>query len=250
MYKDIENQLIMKYQLPVANYRLIDAREFTFGKHKWGKRAVSKIKGVCLHQQLGEGGFEVIGAWHGNPNNQFGKSWKTPAYSFIINKDGTVYLCNDLKAKTWSQGSGSHAGDENADYIAICFEGKLNAPGVNGRDPTFHQIEAFKELFHFLKTTFGVALEIVCHSDFGKASCPGYALEDLRDTISPKKRSFDTIEAKQQALVDLGYKIKVDGIWGPKSRAAIIMFQQRFQLMVDGIWGPQTESKVRERLRC
>lgn len=44
----------------------------------------------------------------------------------------------------------------------------------------------------------------------------------------------------QQRLADLGYKVTVDGIYGPKTEEAVRAFQTDHQLFVDGIVGPVT----------
>ena len=53
------------------------------------------------------------------------------------------------------------------------------------------------------------------------------------------------IKKVQQRLKELGYyKIAVDGIWGPKTRAAVIAFQRDYGLTQDGIVGSRTEKAL------
>lgn len=53
------------------------------------------------------------------------------------------------------------------------------------------------------------------------------------------------IRAVQTRLATLGYyKIKVDGIWGPKTLAAVKNFQRDYGLVVDGIVGAKTEKAL------
>ncbi len=53
------------------------------------------------------------------------------------------------------------------------------------------------------------------------------------------------IKAVQTRLKNLGYyKIAVDGIWGPKTLAAVRNFQRDYGLVVDGIVGPKTEKAL------
>lgn len=55
----------------------------------------------------------------------------------------------------------------------------------------------------------------------------------------------DNIRAVQTRLADLGYyKIRVDGIWGPKTLAAVKSFQRDYGLVVDGIVGSRTEKAL------
>lgn len=44
----------------------------------------------------------------------------------------------------------------------------------------------------------------------------------------------------QQALVDAGYKIKVDGVYGPKTQRAVELYQAANKLKVDGVTGKNT----------
>jgi peptidoglycan hydrolase-like protein with peptidoglycan-binding domain len=50
----------------------------------------------------------------------------------------------------------------------------------------------------------------------------------------------DLVEALQQALVDEGYEIEVDGIFGDDTDAALRDYQNENDLDVDGIAGPST----------
>lgn len=53
------------------------------------------------------------------------------------------------------------------------------------------------------------------------------------------------IRAVQTRLATLGYyKIKVDGVWGPKTLAAVKNFQRDYGLVVDGIVGAKTEKAL------
>jgi putative chitinase len=52
----------------------------------------------------------------------------------------------------------------------------------------------------------------------------------------------------QAALVALGYSVAVDGVIGPKTKAAIREFQGRHELKVDGVAGPLTIAKLHEVL--
>lgn len=50
----------------------------------------------------------------------------------------------------------------------------------------------------------------------------------------------------QQALRDLGYDLVDDGIYGPRTRAAVVDFQTRHNLVPDGVVGPKTELALRD----
>lgn len=50
----------------------------------------------------------------------------------------------------------------------------------------------------------------------------------------------NSVKQLQQMLNAAGYHLKVDGIFGPQTEAAVRQFQQTHHLQVDGIVGPQT----------
>lgn len=53
-----------------------------------------------------------------------------------------------------------------------------------------------------------------------------------------------TVTEVQQALVSHGFAIAVDGKMGPKTIAAVQMFQKLNDLVPDGVLGPKTEAKL------
>lgn len=54
----------------------------------------------------------------------------------------------------------------------------------------------------------------------------------------------ESVKSLQKALMDCGAAISDDGIFGPKTRIAVISFQQAAGLAPDGIVGPQTWAKL------
>ena len=55
-----------------------------------------------------------------------------------------------------------------------------------------------------------------------------------------------TVYQQQCLLSFLGFDCgDIDGIWGEKTAAATLAFQQRYGLKGDGIFGPATEKKIR-----
>ena len=52
----------------------------------------------------------------------------------------------------------------------------------------------------------------------------------------------------QQQLNQLGYNLVEDGLYGPKTRAAVKKFQRSAGLKVDGIAGPVTKAAIKQRL--
>ena len=62
-------------------------------------------------------------------------------------------------------------------------------------------------------------------------------------TLSQGSRGQEVIKL-QQALKDKGYEVTVDGIYGAKTREAVIKFQKDNGLTPDGIAGAKTLSKL------
>ncbi len=56
--------------------------------------------------------------------------------------------------------------------------------------------------------------------------------------------SSSEVREVQQVLVDRGYDIQVDGVWGPATRHALITFQQREGLPATGVISTQTVASL------
>jgi len=77
--------------------------------------------------------------------------------------------------------------------------------------------------------------------------------EDLQrwETAHPSVRTIRTAQEIQQGLIDLGYNLGprgADGIFGTKTREAVVAFQRAKRLQVDGIVGPKTLAAMVEAL--
>lgn len=69
-----------------------------------------------------------------------------------------------------------------------------------------------------------------------------YHTEDTTalETLSKVGSQGDEVRAIQQKLADLGYGVKVDGIYGSATKKAVIAFQKANGLTADGIAGQKT----------
>lgn len=63
-----------------------------------------------------------------------------------------------------------------------------------------------------------------------------------------RPESSDDVRELQRDLVALGYDVPVDGLDGPKTKAAVESVQHQAKILVDGIAGPATRAAMRERL--
>ncbi len=68
-------------------------------------------------------------------------------------------------------------------------------------------------------------------------------------TLKYGERSGDVKEV-QRALNKLGYKLSVDGSYGPNTRRAVLSFQRKYSsLSNDGIYGPSTRAVILKALK-
>lgn len=58
----------------------------------------------------------------------------------------------------------------------------------------------------------------------------------------------DDVRALQDKLKQLGFSIEMDGIFGPKTHAAVITLQTVFGYDIDGDVGPATQKLVDQQL--
>jgi peptidoglycan hydrolase-like protein with peptidoglycan-binding domain len=68
------------------------------------------------------------------------------------------------------------------------------------------------------------------------------------EVIGPSSPAARVAEL-QEALLALGYKIgEPDGIYGGKTRKAVVKFQKKFKLEADGLVGAKTAKKMNKEL--
>lgn len=72
-------------------------------------------------------------------------------------------------------------------------------------------------------------------------------LAQVRST-APAALDVHTIGGLQRALYTLGYRVTVDGDYGPETRQAVTSFQMQVGIVADGIAGAQTEAQLAKEL--
>lgn len=229
------------------------------GSRVWRKRKLEQIRGLVWHQTLGTGTAEQVARYHVAPNHISDRGLPSISYTFFIERNGDVLLCNDLEDITYSQGDRTKPGDENVMYLAAAFGGDFDAPGYSGSmQPTVWQLQAGLRLWLACRDVFGWNSDrLLGHHHFGKSVCPGTVLSQLIDAVQadttdnrnerrrPTAPNLNTTFGRQDALFALGYYDgPLDGIWGMASRRALAAYQKDRGLKVDGIWGPQTAAAV------
>jgi peptidoglycan hydrolase-like protein with peptidoglycan-binding domain len=74
-----------------------------------------------------------------------------------------------------------------------------------------------------------LAVAVLC------VTAAGALAQDAATPLAPGVQSADTVRALQQKL-----GVSADGVYGPKTRAAVKRFQRAHGLSADGVAGPQT----------
>ena len=262
--KDILSTLMMTcstMNLPDVEDQRLGLPRNPAGRH-FSRRDVHAIQGMVFHQELGDGSVEAVAKYHTGPDSHIVKGGTEAAcYTWAIRENGAIVLLNRFEIAPWSQGTRDRAGDENAEFMSVMFQGLFKGPHVTGsgaHEPTQEQIIAAVVLWRVCSVAWRwESSGIYGHYHFGKASCPGYTGQELIEVLrkSPanhgKTLEFDlgSSKSRQQALSKLGYTITADGVWGPMSKAMLMAFQKENNLTPDGVWGRETEKTMFDKLK-
>jgi len=221
----------------------------------WSKRDPSKLLGLCLHQGLdANASAKGTAKYDCGPNHITADGMPGLSYTGFVERDGTLWLAWDVEDRTWSQGYTVRAGDENEQFMAVCFGGNFSGQGYQGtQTPTPQQISAAHNLWAACKQIWGWKNnQLYGHYHFGKPACPGFDLtavieqyRGFKDWVDPTDHILDTTKGKQAALRDLGYYTgAINDMWGLECRHALEKFQLCAGLKQDGVWGPKTNAAI------
>jgi hypothetical protein len=241
-------------------YFVVDGRE-SLARHEtkeWRQREPEGIKGVVYHQSLDDRGSASGNAkYHVGPNHISSSGLPGLSYTMFADRiSGKVVLANSVEDITYSQGNSNIPGDENELYLSVCFGGNFAGPGYDppgGMMLTGEQRSLAFDCWAHLRNVFGFKdNQLFGHYHFGKAACPGYELmetiEDIRNSHYNSESStinFGSADGRQQALIELGYYHgKPDGEWSHQCKYALTLFQKSAGLEADGVWGPKTEAAI------
>lgn len=156
-------------------------------ERKWSTRTISKIEEVIVHQSAMDATVEEIAKYHITPtsdrdgdgkverwerNHLSDKGAPAIAYHYAIDKDGTIYQCNELSSVTW------HAKGHNTKAIGILVVGYFKGPDhESAGEPTALQQKGLVWLLNYIKKELP-NLKYIGHSEINehKPACPGYTL--------------------------------------------------------------------------
>ncbi|MGZ4519163.1 MAG: peptidoglycan recognition protein family protein [Mycobacteriaceae bacterium] len=187
------------------------------------------------------------------------EAWADIAYNFLVCEHGYVFEGRGIRHGSAANGTS----DANFNYYAVCAL-------VGENDPlTPELLSGLKEAIRDCQLA-GAGTEIKGHRDFFPTTCPGDGLYvKVRagllspDAPAPKPPtsapgpvttttvppfpgvlqmgdSGDGVRALQARLAARGWRITVDGSFGPQTRAVVRAFQTDKKLTLDGICGPKT----------
>jgi hypothetical protein len=229
-------------------------------KKSWTKRDPSKLQGLCIHQGL-DANASVKGTakYDCGPNHISADGLPGLSYTGFVERTGVLWLAWDVEDKTWSQGYAERPGDENEQFMAVCFGGNFSGQGYQGtQSPSDEQLATIHSLWAHCKAIWGWKNnQLYGHYHFGKPACPGFALttvietyRNTKDWVDPTDHILDSVKGRQAALRDLGYYTgEIDGVWSLECRYALTQFQKKAGLTPDGVWGPKTNAAILEALR-
>lgn len=196
---------------------------------------------IILHHADMNGSVEDVNQVHLN------NGWTMIGYNYYIRKDGTIWEGRPVDA------IGANCYGQNASSISICFEGNFmtdTMPDV--------QYNSGVELCKYLMQQHPAIKEINGHKHYYNTDCPGanFPLDKIiASAAAPVVSSVpapaatnllklwstgSAVQDIQTKLSKLGYKLTVDGIFGPNTYNAVEHLQASKGLTVDGIVGPQT----------
>lgn len=133
----------------------------------YNQRSLSGIDGIVWHHSAWPNGDPWdYAALHVKPVSEGGRNWAGIGYTFVIQKDGTIYQTNYLSTKS------NHATDANTKKIGCCFTGNFE-----NEIPTLSQIDSAVYLSRYLNDLLQRQLSHGKHSDYKNTACPGSNLD-------------------------------------------------------------------------
>lgn len=191
-------------------------------KYTWNgtltKRSLTTY--LILHHAAGYGGVESIHAYHKS------LGWLGIAYHYYVRLDGSIYRGRPENT------TGGHTTNYNYNSIGVCAEGNFQVDTMPEA-----QRAALSWLVSDIKTRYP-SIAVKKHGQFQNTSCPGanFPFESIvsgaasAPAVTPKPVAVNkaSLLKAYQSYLNAAYKagLAVDGIWGPKTRAAVRILQR------------------------
>lgn len=202
---------------------------------------------IILHHADMNGSVADVNEVHLN------NGWTMIGYHYYIRKDGSIWEGRPADA------IGAHCYGQNATSLGVCFEGNFMTDIM--QQP---QYNSGVELCRYLIQNHSNIKGIKGHKYYYNTDCPGQnfiiekmASEAMAAINAPSEpqsgllklwSTGDKVKDLQMKLNILGYKLVVDGIFGPNTYNAVEHFQASRGITIDGIAGPQTQSVLEKAI--
>ncbi len=210
---------------------------------------------VCIAQACNESAYgtspkmrkanAVFGIKVGSSKYHFGNAWKDKAYSTSTKEcyDGKTYTNITDMFRAYD-----NIEDATEDYFdMLCtasrYRSALNAPDykacIRAIAPSYATAEAMN---HKYSNSIISIIEKYNLTRYDPEQINPYTLSSTLLKIGSRG---DSVKWLQFQLRKAGYDLQIDGIYGPKSEAAVKDFQ--IKVFADGIAGPLTIDKLKTR---
>ena len=162
---------------------------------KYNTRKLSDIRSIAIHHSLTVSGTpEAFANYHVTANG-----WPGIAYTYVVQRDGTVYQCWDHAVV------GYHVGNSNKHALGICMVGDFRT-----QQPTPEQYASTLELTSWLQEQLPNATVVKGHSEYPEYSwkaCPVIDMNIFRKDLSEGMESPMTAE-ERKVMDDLRNQIR------------------------------------------
>lgn len=184
----------------------------------------------------------VMRAWH------MRRGWSDCGYHFFIQKDGTVQTGRPIHLR------GAHVAGHNTGSIGICLH------GLKKGNFTRAQFDSLRDLCGQINAAYGLEMRFRGHNEVAAKACPVFdyrkvlgldAMGYIKDTgVMREAFSADAVPANEnemdEAFPELSIGDRGDAV---KRLQELLNISGKFMgidLKVDGIFGGQTAAAVRE----
>lgn len=153
---------------------------------KYSTRKLTDIRSIAIHHSLTvSGSAESFARYHVTTNG-----WPGIAYTYVVQRDGTVYQCWDHTT------IGYHVGNSNKHALGICMVGDFRT-----QQPTPEQYAATLELTRWLQGQLPNATVVKGHSeypDYSWKACPVISMDKFRINLSEGIETSMTAEERKE----------------------------------------------------
>ena len=140
-------------------------------------RSIESIQGITIHWTASPVASGVAAVGHiareqlkrvADPNT--GEKFRAIAYTLIVDGAGQLYLCHDLKVRTWHSGARVNGISRNVSHVGVCYIGDV--------EPNEAQLMGLKKAIEWVRDSIALdtawPLAIEGHRDAPYATaCPG-----------------------------------------------------------------------------